>query len=99
MVATYGPDQRALLESAGVGLFERVLADDGIAGLQAQLDDLSADGFHLVVEEAGDDPRDQLRQGRTARTTSTRSPLFTDPSIAVPRIACRRAWSATPGLR
>ena len=26
VVATYGPEQRALLESAGVELFERVLA-------------------------------------------------------------------------
>ena len=31
------------------------IADDGIVGLQAQLDALSGDGFHLVVEEAGDD--------------------------------------------
>ena len=44
----------------------------------------------VAASSAGGEPR---------RTTSTSSPLFTDPINTVPRIARRRAWSATPGLR
>ena len=45
----------AHLAAKFAGIAEIEIEDDGIAGLQAQLDDLSSDGFHLVVEEAGDD--------------------------------------------
>ena len=38
-----------------------------------------------------------IRRG-ACPTTSTRRPLFTDPRSAVPRSACRRAWSPVPGL-
>ena len=44
----------------------------------------------VAASSAGADPR---------RSTSTSSPLFTDPTNAVPCRACRRVWSATPGLR
>ena len=52
MVATYGPDQRALLESAGVELFERVLAEDGIAVDDERIAEDGADreAFDLLVE-------------------------------------------------
>ena len=45
----------AHLAAKFAGIAEIEIEDDGIAGLQAQLDDLSSDGFHLVVEETGDD--------------------------------------------
>ena len=52
MVATYGPEQRALLESAGVELFERVLAEDGIAVDDERIAEGGPDraAFDLLVE-------------------------------------------------
>ena len=52
MVATYGPEQRALLESAGVELFERVLAEDGIAVDDERIAEDGPDraAFDLLVE-------------------------------------------------
>jgi hypothetical protein len=52
VVATYGPEQRALLESAGVELFERVLAEDGIAVDDERIAEGGPDraAFDLLVE-------------------------------------------------
>ena len=51
-VSTYGPEQRALLESAGVAFFERVLEEGGIAVDDERIAPGSADraAFDLLVE-------------------------------------------------